>query len=98
MPTHPFEPPQEVGGGNRAGIASILWLVVGMAAATVLLWPCLMMTFLALLPWQLIGPEEDHGLAVRAEILGRLFVSAASSLPLALIESMLIMLVGNRRR
>lgn len=57
-----------------------------------------MLTFLAMLPWEPIGPEEDHGVVVEAEVLGRLIVSSALALPCAVAGGLLVMLVGNRRR
>lgn len=92
MPTNPYQPPKEVG---TASSSWIIWLVVGCTAVTVVAWPCLTVAFLAGLPW---GPieEPDHGIAVRAELMGRLVVSAAVSLPIAVIGGVLVMLVGNR--
>lgn len=97
MTTNPFEPPKEVTEGAIASIAPIIWLLIGIAAATALLWPCLMMTVLAILPPPNFGPGED-GYAIRAEVEMRLVVSGAVSLPVAVIGSLLIMLAGTRRR
>jgi hypothetical protein len=82
---------------GTTSLAWIIWLVVGCAAVTALAWPCLTAAFLAGLPW---GPIEelDHGIAVQAELMGRLIVSAAIALPLAVIGGVLVMLVGNHRR
>jgi hypothetical protein len=92
--TNPFEPPKEVGVGSASWI---LWLVIGSAAVTLVAWPCFTLALMAGLPW---GPieEPDHGIAVHAELYGRLVVSAAISLPLAVIVGLAAMLVGNHRR
>lgn len=98
MPTNPYAPPKEVEGRAKAGIAPILWLVVGCAAATALFWPCLMAAVFATLPSATFGPGEDHGVALIAELEMRLVLSAVLSLPLAVIGGVLVMVVGNRRR
>jgi hypothetical protein len=94
MPTNPYEAPNA---GNAASSSWIIWLVIGCAGVTVVAWPCLTGAFMAGLPWGAIE-EPDHGLAVQAELFGRLVVSAAVSLPLAVMVGLLAMLVGNRRR
>jgi hypothetical protein len=98
MPTNPYQPPRETRDGAKAGIASIMWLVIGSAAAAALIWPCLTMSLLALVPWSPAGPGEDPVWAAHYEFQARIVLFSGTSLPLAVIGGVLVMLVGNRRR
>ena len=95
MPENPYQPPKEVG---TASSSWIIWLLIGCATVTLATWPCLTLAFMAGLPWEPIEAPEDHGIAVEAELLGRLVVSAAISLPLAAIAGLVAMFAGNHRR
>ena len=95
MPINSYEPPKEV---NSEWAGSKRAIAIGCAAATAMVWPCLMLTVLAILPEPVIGPAEDRAWAMRAELQTRFVLSAGVSLPLAMIGSLLVMFVGNRTR